>query len=45
VIPSQSFILPYLLLVEIPLRYSRKEAWFGARLAASAAFTVATRRV
>jgi hypothetical protein len=34
--------VPNLLLVEILLRSSRKEAWFGARLAASAAFTVAT---
>ena len=36
------FYVPNLLLVEILLHSSRKEAWFGVRLAASAAFTVAT---
>lgn len=36
------FYIPNLLLVELLLRSSRKEAWFGARLAASGAFAVAT---
>jgi Predicted membrane protein (DUF2306) len=36
------FYVPNLLLVELLLRSSHKEAWFGARLAASAAFVVAT---
>jgi len=36
------FYVPNLLLVELLLRSSRKEAWLGARLAASAGFVVAT---
>ncbi len=36
------FYVPNLLLVELLLRSSGKEAWFGARLAASAAFVAAT---
>jgi len=36
------FYVPNLLLVELLLRSSRKEAWFGVRLAASGAFVVAT---